>query len=205
MATFYFSLFISLLFNRHLWWSKAQNHLFHRVSYKTQELNKWTLFKGRSKAISPAFKSSTLPVPRAACHICGVTSTQAWPFSKRSDSVFIALLPTFEPERTWSTHSKGRNKTKMFHLSIGTKSPSHLKVKIHQEINKPVSNQGCPARQLREVLFQMRGKWPVIVSWTLSSGSSFKVEKKTRVHFMVRRTLFSPVDLGQVLAQYQHI
>lgn len=63
-------------------------------------------------------------------------------------------------KKEYEAHNKGQNKTKTFHLFFSTKSPSHLKVKIHQEIN---TNQ-----------FQMKGACPatsVLTLWT-TQGST---------------------------------
>lgn len=98
----------------------------------------------------------------------------------------------------------------MFHLFVSTKSPSHLKIKIQQAVNKkhfrikdasyfyhPLDSPGkCWSN------YRVR---PTSASRTQSSEPSFEMEKKIWVRFplqvMVRRKLFPTVAYGQVLAQ----
>ena len=214
MTTIYLSLFLPFFLNRNSCRGRTRDHLFHIVSCKIQEFDTRICLKAQGKVISLAFKSSALPVPRAAPHSLQSplhpSMLDGQNRSPRTQTLCTHSLAFPIQARKNMKHSKGGNKTKRFHLFISTKSPSHLKVKIHQKINK---NQFqikdallllTPSRLSKEVLLQLQGV-TLSASQTQSTESSFEMEKKIRVRLslqvMVRRKLFPTVDHCQVLPQ----
>lgn len=113
--------------------------------------DKWILLKRTGQGHFSRFRAQHSACPRDCLpQLRGYLHPSL--FHGRDSSPHIQTLysqPCFPHSRKkeYEAHNKGQNKTKMFHLFISTKSPSHLKVKIHQEINinQFQMKDACPA------------------------------------------------------------